>query len=159
MKSLLSLLSLFVAVTFVTPLYALDTAAQTDMQILLDKVKADKKLLVAQNMNLTDAESQAFWPVYDSYQKDLWAINQRTLKLIKSYADAWNSNTLDDTVANKLLNEMVAVKAAEGNLPKTYAPKLTAVLPAMKAARYLQIESKIRAAINFELAARIPLVP
>ena len=159
MKSLFSLLSLFVAVTLAAPLYALDTAAQTDMQILLDKVKADKKLLVAQNMNLTDAESQAFWPVYDSYQKDLWAINQRTLKLIKSYADAWNSNTLDDTVANKLLNEMVAVKAAEGNLPKTYAPKLTAVLPAMKAARYLQIESKIRAAINFELAARIPLVP
>ena len=163
MKSLLSLLSLSVAVTFATPLYALDpagqTAAEADMQILLDKVKADKKLLVAQNMSLTDAESQAFWPIYDSYQKDLGVINQRTLKLIKSYADAWNSNTIDDTVAKKLLNEMVAVKAAEGNLAKTYAPKLTAVLPAMKAARYLQIESKIRAAINYQLAANIPLVP
>ena len=159
MKSLLSLLSLFVAITLATPLYALDTAAQTDMQILLDKVKADKKLLVANNMSLTDAESQAFWPVYDSYQKDLGAINQRTIKLIKSYADAWNSQTIDDTVAKKLLNELVAVKAAEGNLPKTYAPKFLAVLPAMKAARYLQIETKIRAAINYELATRIPLVP
>ena len=159
MKSLLSLLSLFVAITLATPLYALDTAAQTDMQILLDKVKADKKLLVANNMSLTDAESQAFWPVYDSYQKDLGAINQRTIKLIKSYADAWNSQTIYDTVAKKLLNELVAVKAAEGNLPKTYAPKFLAVLPAMKAARYLQIETKIRAAINYELATRIPLVP
>ena len=159
MKSLLSLLSLFVAVTFATPLYALDTAAQTDMQILLDKVKADKKLLVAQNMNLTDAESQAFWPIYDSYQKDLWAINQRLIKLVKSYADAWNSNTVDDTVAKKLLNEMVSIQGAEANLTKTYAPKLTAVLPAMKAARYLQIENKIRAVIRFELAANIPLVP
>ena len=159
MKSLLSLLSLFVAITLATPLYALDTAAQTDMQILLDKVKADKKLLVANNMSLTDAESQAFWPVYDSYQKDLGAINQRTIKLIKSYADAWNNQTLDNTVAKKLLNELVAVKAAEGNLPKTYAPKFLAVLPAMKAARYLQIETKIRAAINYELATRIPLVP
>ena len=162
MKSLLSLLSLFVAVTFATPLYALDpagqTAAQTDMQILLDKVKADKKLLVAQNMNLTDAESQAFWPVYDSYQKDLGAINQRLLKLIKNYAAAWNSNSLDDTVAKKLLNEMVAIQGAEANLAKTYAPKLTAALPAMKAARYLQIENKIRAVIRFELAAQIPLV-
>ncbi len=159
MKSLLSLLSLFVAVTFVTPLYALDTAAQTDMQILIDKVKADKKLLVAQNMSLTDAESQAFWPIYDSYQKDLGVINQRTLKLIKSYADAWNSQTLDDTVAKKLLNEMVAIQGAEANLAKTYAPKLTAALPAMKAARYLQIESKIRAVVRYELAANIPLVP
>ena len=159
MKSMLSLLSLFVAVTFATPLYALDTAAQTDMQILLDKVKADKKLLVAQNMSLTDAESQAFWPIYDSYQKDLGAINQRLLKLIKSYADAWNSNTVDDTVAKKLLNEMVAIQGAEANLAKTYAPKLTAALPGMKAARYLQIESKIRALIRYELAANIPLVP
>ena len=159
MKSLLSLLSLFVVVTFVTPLYALDTAAQTDMQILLDKVKADKKLLVAQNMNLTDAESQAFWPIYDSYQKDLGAINQRLVKLIKNYADAWNSQTLDDTVAKKLLNEMVAIQGAEANLAKTYAPKLTAALPGMKAARYLQIESKIRALIRYELAANIPLVP
>ena len=159
MKSLLSLLSLFVVVTFVTPLYALDTTAQTDMQILLDKVKADKKLLVAQNMNLTDAESQAFWPIYDSYQKDLGAINQRLIKLIKNYADAWNSQSLDDTVAKKLLNEMVAIQGAEANLAKTYAPKLTAALPGMKAARYLQIESKIRALIRYELAANIPLVP
>ena len=159
MKSLLSLLSLFVAVTFDTPLYALDTAAQTDMQILYAKVKADKKLLVAQNMNLTDAESQAFWPIYDSYQKDLDAINKRTLNLIKSYADAWNSQTIDDTVAKKLLNEMVAIKGSEANLYKTYSPQLTAVLPAMKAARYLQIESKIRAIVHYELAAKIPLVP
>jgi len=159
MKSLLSLLSLFVAITFVTPLYAQNTAAQTDMQILLDKVKADKKLLVAKNMNLTDAESQVFWPIYDSYQKDLWAINQRTIKLIKSYADAWNSQTLDDTVAKKLLNEWVAIQGSEANLTKTYAAKLSAALPAMKAARYLQIENKIRAVIRYELAANIPLVP
>ena len=159
MKSLLSLLSLFVAFTFATPLYAQNTAAQTDMQILLDKVKADKKLLVAQNMNLTDAESQAFWPIYDSYQKDLGAINQRTLKLIKSYADAWNSQTLDDTIAKKLLNEMVAIEGSEANLRKTYAAKLSAALPAMKAARYLQIENKIRAVIRYQLAANIPLVP
>jgi hypothetical protein len=159
MKSLLSLLSLFVAVTFVTPLYALDTAAQTDMQILYAKVKADKKLLVAQNMSLTDAEAQAFWPIYDSYQKDLDAINKRTLNLIKSYADAWNSQTIDDTVAKKLLNEMVAIKGSEANLYKTYAPKLSAALPGMKAARYLQIESKIRAIVHYELAAKIPLVP
>jgi Spy/CpxP family protein refolding chaperone len=159
MKSLLSLLSFFVAITFITPLHAQNTAAETDMQILMDKVKADKKLLVAQNMSLTDAESQAFWPIYDSYQKDLGTINQRTIKLIKSYADAWNSQTLDDATAKKLLNEMVAIKGAEANLAKTYAPKLTAALPAMKAARYLQIENKIRAVVNYQLAANIPLVP
>ncbi len=37
----------------------------------MQKLKADKKLLVASNMELTDAESKAFWPLYDAYQKDL----------------------------------------------------------------------------------------
>ena len=159
MKTLLSLLSLFVAFTLVAPVYAAETSAEMNMQILLDKVKADKKLLVADNMSLTDSEAQAFWPIYDSYQKDLGVINQRTIKLIKSYADAWNSNSVDDAVAKKLMNEFISVKSAEANLAKTYAPKLTAALPAMKAARYLQIENKIRAAVNWELAQRIPLVP
>jgi len=159
MKSLLSLLSLFIAFALVTPVYAAETSQEMNMQILLDKVKADKKLLVADNMSLTDSEAQAFWPIYDSYQKDLGVINQRTIKLIKSYADAWNSNAVNDAVAKKLMNEFISIKGAEANLAKSYAPKLTAALPAMKAARYLQIENKIRAAVNWELAQRIPLVP
>jgi hypothetical protein len=43
-------------------------------------------------------------------------------------------------------------------LRKDYAAKLTAAIPAAKAARYLQIESKIRAAVRYEMAAAIPLV-
>ena len=41
------------------------------MEILRQKIKADKKLVVAANLKLTDAEGTAFWPVYDAYQKDL----------------------------------------------------------------------------------------
>ena len=63
-------------------------ATNTDLQILLDKVKADKKVLVAANMEMPEAEKTAFWPIYDAYQKDLAAINDRMAKAIKSYADA-----------------------------------------------------------------------
>ena len=74
----------------VVALLALPAAAQTasDMQILADKIKADKKLVVAANMQLTEDEAKAFWPVYDAYQKDLQAINKRAGATIKSYADA-----------------------------------------------------------------------
>ena len=46
-------------------------AADTNMEILKQKLKADKKLLVANNMELSDAEAKQFWPIYESYQKDL----------------------------------------------------------------------------------------
>ena len=62
--------------------YAADSAADTNMQILLDKVKADKKLIVAANMDLNNPESKGFWPIYDAYQKDLQDLNQRLWKMI-----------------------------------------------------------------------------
>ena len=58
-----------------------------NMQILRDKIKADKKLVVAANMELTETEAKGFWPIYEEYQKDLQKINRRIAKLLDSYAD------------------------------------------------------------------------
>jgi len=141
----------------VSPVVAQDKPAD-NMQILRDKIKADKKLLVSANMELTESEAKGFWPVYEEYQKELTAINQRIGKLIESYAADYRSNTLTDEKAQKLIDEMVAIEKADGGLQASYAPKLGKVLPPKKVARYLQIENKIRAALKYELAANIPVV-
>jgi len=134
------------------------TPATTNMDILRQKIKADKKLVVAENLKLTDAEGAAFWPVYDAYQKDLQQINQRLVAAIKAYADAYNKGPVTNETAKKLLDESLAIDDAEAKLKSASVPKIMAVLPAMKAARYVQIENKIRAALRYELAAGIPLV-
>jgi hypothetical protein len=134
------------------------TTATTNMDILRQKVKADKKLVVAQNLQLTDAEGKGFWPVYDAYQKDLQQVNERLTAVILAYANAYNKGPVANDVAKKLLDEALAVDDAEAKLKSTYVPKILATLPATKAARYLQIENKIRAVIRYELAAGIPLV-
>jgi len=134
------------------------TTSTTNMDILRDKVKADKKLVVASNLQLTDAEGAAFWPVYEAYQKDLQALNQRMGAMVKAYADAYNKGPVANDVAKKLLDEALAVDDAEAKLKASYAPKVLKALPATKAARYIQIENKIRAALRYELAAGIPLV-
>jgi hypothetical protein len=128
------------------------------MDILRQKIKADKKLLVAQNLQLTDAEGAAFWPVYDAYQKDLQQINQRLGAMVVAYASAYNKGPIADDVAKKLLDEAVAIDGAEAKLKGALVPKVLGALPATKAARYLQIESKIRALVRYELAEGIPLV-
>ena len=134
------------------------TTATTNMEILRQKVKADKKLVVAANLQLTDAEGTAFWPVYEAYQKDLQQLNQRMTAMIESYASAYNKGPIANDVAKKLLDESVAIDDAEVKAKSALAPKVMGVLPAAKAARYIQIENKIRAAIRYELAAGIPLV-
>jgi len=133
-------------------------ADKANMEILRDKVKADKKVVVAQNMTLTDAEAKGFWPVYEAYQKDLHALNDKTMITIKAYADAYNKGPIADDVAKKLLNDAIALEDEEVKLKRSYIPKLEKVLPGAKVARYMQIENKIRALVKIELAANIPLV-
>jgi hypothetical protein len=130
-----------------------------NMQILEEKIKADKKLVVADNMGLTESEAKAFWPIYDAYQKDLAQLNDRLTKLIETYAGYYNNKTLTDANAKELTAEAMAIETAELDLKKSYLPKLYSVLPAVKVARYIQIENKIRAIVKLQIAAAVPLAP
>jgi hypothetical protein len=139
--------------------FAQSQPADTNMQILREKVKADKKLVVAANMNLNEAEGKAFWPIYDDYQKELQGLNDRLAAAIVGYADAYNKNTLTDEMATNLTNAALSIDQDEVTMRKTYAARLKSVLPGKKVARYLQIENKIRALVRYEMADNIPLVP
>ncbi len=147
---------LTLAVFIATPAFA-QTAADTNMEILMEKVKADKKLLVATNMDLTEAEEKAFWPLYEQYQKELDKLNQKLGNTIKEYADAFNKGPVENNTAKKLLNEALTIQESEVKLRRTYAGKVSKVLSWSKAARYIQLETKVRSIVNMELAKAIPL--
>jgi Spy/CpxP family protein refolding chaperone len=132
--------------------------SDANMEILKEKLKADKKLLIASNMDLTDAEAKQFWPLYDAYQKELEAINKQLGQTIKDYAEAFNKGTIPNDTAKKLLNDALSVEEQEVKLKRSHAEKLGKVLPATKVARYIQLETKIRSLIKFEMAQQIPLV-
>ena len=140
------------------PLNAAQDKPADNMQILRDKIKADKKLLVATNMELTESEAKGFWPIYEQYQKELQRINQRIAKLLDSYAEDARSKSLTDDKAKKLIDEAAAIDQTEANLKSAYAPKLSKALPVIKVIRYLQIENKIRAVVKYDLAQGVPLV-
>jgi 5-hydroxyisourate hydrolase-like protein (transthyretin family) len=129
-----------------------------DMKIVLEKVKADKKLLVSTNMELTEQEGKVFWPVYDEYQKDLGLLNDKYTQLILDYADAYNNNRVTNELAVQIMDRYRSVMSDESAMLDTYSKKLTDVLPAIKALRYIQMENKIRTAIKYELAVDIPLI-
>jgi calcineurin-like phosphoesterase family protein len=137
------------------PVLAQDKPADT-MQIVREKIQADKKLLVATNMDLTEKEAQAFWPIYESYQKDLGLLNGRMLVLVQDYAK--NYQAMTDEVAKRLVDEYLAIEQDRIKLKQSYRPKLRQALREKKVARYLQIENKVEAVIRYELAGKIPLV-
>ena len=146
---------LFRSLMFIGTAVAQDKPAD-NMQLVLEKVKADKKLLVAQNMQLTEAEAKGFWPIYEKYQAELFLIRGRTLLLIRGYAEAYDKMT--NSTAKKLLDDLIAIETLRLKLVQAYIPKFQKVLSNVKVARYVQIENKVNAALYYELAARIPLI-
>ena len=144
-----------VLLAFVGTALAQDKPAD-NMQILMEKMKADKKLLVAENMQLTEAQAKGFWPVYEKYQSELFLIRTRTLQLIKEYAAAYDKMT--NATAKKLLDESMTIETLRLKLNKAYVPQFRKVLPDTKVVRYYQIENKINAVLYYELARSIPLM-
>ena len=129
-----------------------------NLEIIHEKLKADKKLIVSKYMDLTESEAKTFWPVFEEYQKDLQKIHERLGNLLQSYAADYRGNSLTDEKAKKLLDEWIALEQDDAKQRKSYVPKLLKALPAKKAARYLQIENEYRVLIRYDLAATVPLV-
>jgi hypothetical protein len=131
------------------------TSPADNMGILRDKLKADKKLVVAEAMGMNEKEAAAFWPVYELYQKDISALNDRTMTLLKDYVHNYGGMT--DASAKGMVDSFLKIEKDRINLMQSYRPKFQKALPEVKVARYYQIENKIRAVVNYELASEIPL--
>ena len=140
---------------FIVPSMAQEKPAD-NMQLVREKIKTDKKLFIAQNMNLTESEAKVFWPVYENYQKDLDKLVDKTVKLIENYGA--NYQTMTEEAAKELINGYLALEGERVTLMKSFLPKFRKVLPEKKVARYYQLENKIDAVVNFGLAKQIPLV-
>ena len=132
-------------------------AARPDdsMEILREKIRADKKLVVATALELTDEEGKRFWPVYSAYQSDMVTHYDRFIKLLGDYLTAYAS--LTDAAAGKLVTEFVALEADHAAILKKYLPEFQKAVPARKVARFYQIENKIRSLLRYDLAREIPL--
>ena len=132
------------------------TPSTESMEIVREKLRADKKFFISQNMEMTEAEEKSFWPVYEQYQPELIKLRDRKVKLIQTFSD--NFETMSDVKAKQLLNEYLAIDTTRHKVRLQFLPKFRKVLTEKKVARYYQLEQKAFAAANYELANMIPLL-
>lgn len=120
-------------------------------------IKAERRAIVSLNLELTDAESKAFWPVYDEYWTQMKKIGDREVVLIEDFAKHYKYESLTNEKADEMIKEFLSIMDEENKLRRNYVKKFMKALPAKKVLRYYQIENKLDAMINVELAATIPL--
>ena len=56
--------ALIATFVLVVPAWTQDKPAN-NLEIIHEKLKADKKLIIAKYMELTESEAKRFWPVYE----------------------------------------------------------------------------------------------
>ena len=156
MKKIIQIISILLICLWVAPAFALDPSPKS-METLREEAKADKKALTAENLKLTDAESKAFWPLYESFQKDISKINERRSNLVKDYAKDYRERSLTDQKAKQIISTYLAIEEDLLKLTKSYLEKLSGVIPDKKLMTYWQMENKIQSIIRFDCAINIPL--
>ena len=129
---------------------------EAELAVLLDAIRANRKALVAVNLGLTDEEAKKFWPVYEQYQQQMSAVQDRLVGVIQDYIASFAK--MSDEKAMQLVNRYLAVEAERVQVKQANLPAFAAVLPGRKVARFYQIENKMDAVVRFDLAETIPVV-
>ena len=156
MKKLLTCVVLIACCVAVPPVIGQGAANDvTDMQALRQAVKNDKRAFVESVMKLSDAEAKRFWPIYNSYQRELDSTGRRRVVAVQGlmFRDAPTTNLS----AKQYATEMLAIDEAEIKARRTMRNRVMRALPAAKAARYMQLEEKIRAVQDYDVAVAVPL--
>ena len=128
----------------------------TDMQALRRAIRADRKAFVDQTLKLTDTQARKFWPVYDAYQRSVDAANRRRVVAVEALIT--RDKPITELYAKQLANELISADEAELKARRALHNRVLRILPPVKAARYLQLESKIRAVQAYDIASTIPLI-
>ena len=151
-----------VAITF--PLFAIaqnhSEAVQSihvDEQIILGEIMTGKRAVYVRALQFTDEESRAFWPVYDDYEARIKKIDNRLVRLIDDYAAKYPNLTEAD--AQQMLAAKLKIDWERMALQQEYTRKIARTLPASKALRYAQVESRIDNELQRKVMLLVPLVP
>jgi Spy/CpxP family protein refolding chaperone len=135
-----------------------ESEALAMMQAADAQMNVGKRAIVAEQLALTPEQAQRFWPVYDAHQQALSQLNRRRLDNILIYARAWNTGSVDDRTAEQVAKEAISVEEDEAKLLRKTFHEACRVLSTAQAARYVQLEAKVRARMRYEEAEGVPLV-
>lgn len=137
---------------------AATTEALTDADIarMRAELRADKKKVTAETLQLTDIEAAKFWPIYDKYIAELTVINTQKYDLIKEYTEKFGTYT--DAQATDFIKRYLEVDVQASKLRSKYVPIVGKVLPGIKTATFFQIDRRLAMLINLGLAAELPIL-
>jgi hypothetical protein len=125
-------------------------------ELLRSDIRTMKVAIITEIMQFSETEDAAFWPIYREYEVELAKINDERLALITQYAEAYGKMT--NEVADRLATGALGLEDRRQALKAKYYARFKSVLPAVTAARFLQVENQILLLLDLQIAASLPIV-
>ena len=127
-----------------------NAATDTDIKLLREDIRSERKRLVAANLPLTPKEATEFWPIYDQYSAEFSKIGDANVALIKEYAQSYE--TMTDDQANDFMKRSAAISTSSSALLMKYVPIFGKVISPKKTARWYQIDRRLNFLVNLQSA-------
>ena len=129
---------------------------ERDLALMRRDLRSEKKQLIALNVPLTETEATKFWPVYDQYALEMSKIYDEFYSIIREYAA--NQKKLTDAQASSMINRWAAIQVQQAQTRQKYIPIVEKVIPSRKAALFFQVDRRLYALMDLQVASQIPLV-
>ena len=123
--------------------------------LLRKDVRSQKKQIIAENMDFSDAEAEKFWPIYDRYAAELSKIYDTKIALLSDYSDTYTSMTGEQ--AENYIRKRAEVEQSIMELRLKYMPAFRKVLSGRETALFYQLDWRLGLAIDVELV-QVPLI-
>lgn len=133
------------------------TALEQQIELTRQTAHTDRKIILMGNVTFSADESAEFWPAWNEYRAAVAANGDRTLALIKDFAA--NYENMSDQKASELMSDYFSIEMQNLVVKQKFSQEISKFMPALKVMRVIQVENKLDAAINLQLAAEIPLAP
>ena len=103
------------------------------------QIKAMKTAYLTEELDLSSEEAEKFWPIYNTYRKNLWQLND------EKYLTLHDNYRLDlNEISNRQAIEMLGIskqkEKEEMQLRETFQSDLLKVLPARKVFMLRKVE-------------------
>jgi hypothetical protein len=127
------------------------------LEVTRQAIESQRRVLVSGALPLTDAEADAFWPLYDAYEKERRPLDERANKLVADFLAG--AATLTDAQAKAMVEEALQIEEGKVRLRRGYLGRMAKAIPPRKLARFYQIDNKLDAVVRADVSKQIPLAP
>jgi hypothetical protein len=135
---------------------ATGVSVEKDLALVRRNLRAEKKKILAANVPLTETEATKFWPVYDQYAAEMSKHYDEFYAVIKDYAA--NQKTLTDAQAVSMIKKWSDIQVEVAQTRQKWVPAIEKVIPGKKAALFFQIDRRLYALMDLQVASEVPLV-